>query len=53
MKDWQLYTLVIGGALLVGYAFAKASVAYVAKGTPIGPQVGLDPTVNFTSGPTS
>jgi hypothetical protein len=53
MRDWQLYTLVIGGALFVGYLFAKAGVAYVSKGAPIPAAVGTDPTVNFTDGATT
>jgi hypothetical protein len=51
VKDWQLYALVLGGSLLLGYAFAKMGVAYVSKGAPMPFAVGIDPTANFIDAP--
>lgn len=53
MRDWQIIALTIAGGLAVGYALAKASVAYVSTGTPMPYAVGTDPTTNFVVAPTT
>jgi hypothetical protein len=49
-KNWWWYALAIGAGLATGYYVAKGTyLVYKADGTPIGPSVGTDPTVNFVS----
>lgn len=49
-KNWPLYVAVIAGGALAGYLIARQGMlVYKSEGTPIGPSVGIDPTLNFTS----
>ena len=48
--DWQLYAVVIAAGALAGYLIARQGMlVYKSEGTPIGPSIGTDPTVNFVS----